>query len=92
MAPITLAYIDNNLKLIYSLINKGDPNDAIKVINETMMKIKCAREYRCSPKFIDYIMTQMYLMLTDISFRRIDNLHCRVRDVHYSILDICTPV
>jgi hypothetical protein len=85
---ISYAIIDCRLKGIYKAINKQQYDRASDIINDTIRSIKAAVENECDPKFVEYVICQLYMMLLDIAFNRKQDVHSKVRDLHYQIYNI----
>lgn len=86
---ISYGIIDCRLKGIYKNLNKGKNERAAEIINDTIRSIKGAKESECDPKFVDYVLCQLYMMLLDIGFKRPQEAHVRLRNMHYEIYNIC---
>ena len=88
---ISYGILDCRFTGLYKMLQRGQYQKMINVINETLYSIRTAVETECTKTFMDFIISQLYLMLVDMAFRRYDNVHERIRDIHFLIMDILTP-
>lgn len=89
---VSYAVIDCRLSSIYRYLSNKNVSMATHIINDTITAIKHAKVFECDNKFIDHVVTQLYMMLLDIAFHREQDVHCRVRDMHYKIVNLCVPI
>ena len=83
--------LDCRLRGIYNLISKNNLSKAAEVINDTIRTVNTAESSECCRAFLNYFVDNMYRILIDIARKQMDNVHNRLRDVHYMIIDIITP-
>lgn len=96
MAPVSFtmvsyAVLDCRFKGIYRLIALQKYAKASIVINDTLRSIKNAAVCECAPKFMDFVISELYRMLIDLAFHRYDSLHEHIRMLHYTVLEILMP-
>lgn len=92
LAVVSFDVLDCRLKGIYNLMRKDNIPKAITVINQTIRSINNAKKAECPRQFVNFFVEQLYSILIDIAFKRIPDAHNRIRDLHYTIMDILIPV
>lgn len=92
LSTVSFDVLDCRLKGIYNLMRKDNISKAVSVINQTIWSINHAKSSECPRQFINFFVEQLYSILIDIAFKRIPDAHNRIRDLHYTIMDILTPV
>lgn len=85
---INYATIDCRIKKLYKLINSVQYDQFHASLMETIYEFKNAKEIEGDPKFISGIIDQLSRALVDISFKKYSVAHERIRDIHYSIINV----
>lgn len=77
--------IDGQLKVIYKLMINDNYNGASKTIKSIISNINFAYIYKCNKKLLSNIIDESYRALIDMTFKRYENAHDRIRNMHYMI-------
>ena len=91
LALVNMAVIDCRLGSIYRNLAKQEIDKTIHIINDTIKSINNAIEWDCESKFVNYVLSELYLTLISIAFGRIHDAHNKIRDLHYKIEDQFIP-
>lgn len=88
LSYINYATIDCRIKKLYKLVNAGEYDQFHATLMATIHEFKNAQQIDGEPKFISSIIDQLSRALVDVSFQKYSVAHQRIRDIHYSIINV----
>lgn len=88
LSYINYATIDCRVKKLYKLVNAAEYDQFHATLMATIHEFKNAKHIEGDPKFIAGIIDQLSRALVDVSFQKYSVAHQRIRDIHYSIINV----
>lgn len=77
--------VDCRLFGIYKLIKREDYKKAFDTILDTILQLRTAKEIDIPKTLLNDIMTDFHKMWALVGFKRYEELHNCVRDLHYKM-------
>lgn len=83
---------DNRLSDIYKQLNKSQYTVAYENISNVLaiLKNSDAKELDLEKKVYKSFVNELYRMRVSLKLRKYDTVHNKIRDMHYSIYNVCT--
>ena len=88
LSYINYATIDCRIKKLYKLVNAGEYDQFHTTLMDTIYEFKNAEHIDGEPGFISSIIDQLSRALVDVSFQKYSVAHQRIREIHYSIINV----
>lgn len=88
LSYINYATIDCRIKKLYKLVNAGEYDQFHATLMDTIYEFKNAEQIDGEPRFISSIIDQLSRALVDVSFQKYSVAHQRIREIHYSIINV----
>ena len=68
-------------------MQNGDNDYICNLVCDTIDILKNAQEIDIDENMLDRVMNDLYTMTVELSLNQINNIHNRVRDLHYFIVN-----
>lgn len=88
LSYINYATIDCRIKKLYKQINALEYDKFHSSLLDTIYEFRNAEHIEADPRFIENIIEQLSRALIDVSFQKYSVAHDRIRDIHYSIINV----
>lgn len=88
LSYINYATIDCRIKKLYKQVNAGEYDQFHATLMDTIYEFKNAQQIDGELRFISGIIDQLSRALVDVSFQKYSVAHQRIRDIHYSIINV----
>jgi len=88
LSYLNYATIDCRIKKLYKLVNAGEYDQFHATLMDTIYEFKNAEQIDGEPRFISGIIDQLSRALVDVSFQKYSVAHQRIREIHYSIINV----
>ena len=79
--------LDGRILGIYKAMQNGDNDYICNLVCDTIDILKNAQEIDIDENMLDRVMNDLYTMTVELSLNQINNIHNRVRDLHYFIVN-----